>query len=163
MKSLFFILFSTFLVGMATGVFVYFVSGLSEPLIDLGGDELTSGFEITGDTYGGCQMLGVCPSYHINEQGQYIFIVLRREGEDERREGTLSPLELKELKSRLKEAPLGSVANSSFTGACPIAFDGLAYVFEVRVGEDSYRIDTCEHDTKGEALFDLLIEYFSSL
>jgi hypothetical protein len=160
MKGLFLILFSTFLVGMATGVFVYFMSGLSEPIVDFPADDLTTGFEITADAYGGCQMQGVCPSYRINNEGEYVYVVIKRQGESERREDSLSSSQLRALKKQLAETDLDQISTSHFTGTCPVAFDGLAYVYALRIKGEEYRIDTCEHNTEGEPLFHTLEDYF---
>ena len=163
MKGLLLILFSTFLVGMATGVFVYFMSGLNEPLFDFPGNELTRGFEVTADAYGGCQMGGACPSYRIDDSGAVVYIVRHREGEDERREDELSLGALRDLKELLNETDLGAVENSTFSDTCPIAYDGVAYTFDIRIGEERYHIDTCEHNAEGIELFDHLIENFATL
>jgi hypothetical protein len=163
MKGLLVILFSTFLVGMATGVFIYFMSGLNEPLFNFPGDELTRGFEITADMDGGCQMGDACPSYRIDDSGKIVYIVRHREGEDERQEDELSSGALRKLKELLAETDLAALEDSTFVGTCPIAYDGAAYTFDIRIEEERYYIDTCEHDTEGVALFEQLIENFSEL
>lgn len=163
MKGLFFILFSTFLVGMASGVFVYFMSNLDEPIIELPEGTQSEDFSITADAYGGCQRAGECASYRINADGSYIYIVLRREGTNERIEGKLSAGERKELKSLIARTPLADVHTSTFSGTCPAAVDGNAYVYEIRVEDASYRIDTCAHNTNDQALFVQLETYFSTL
>lgn len=163
MKGLFFILFSTFLVGMASGVFIYFVSNLDEPLFDMPNVLQSESFSITADTYGGCQRSGGCASYRIEANGTYMYAILRREGNSERHEGKLSGSDRKELASLLQQTPLTTIHASTRSGVCPATADEHAYVYEIHTEDAVYRIDTCIHDTEGEALFKQLEEYFRSL
>lgn len=160
MKPFVFILLSTFVIGLLTGVYLYFESRSTEPIFDFGGDELTVGFEVIADEYGGCQLLGGCASYRITDDGTYIYLVSHRNVPDERHDGFVESDSFEALKYALEDAPLGRIADSEFEGTCPIASDGLAYRYEIRVGENSYNIDTCREDTEGEQLFELLEDYF---
>lgn len=163
MKGLYFLLGSTFFIGLVSGVFIYFISNLNEPLIVLEdfGIKTTAAFEITGDSYGGCQRSGRCASYKIDATGNYTSVVRNRGGEDDREEGKLSASDLREIKQLLRDTPLATIADSSFMGTCPVEYDGLAYVFDIKVGDDTWRIDTCAHNTEGEELFEKLESYFS--
>ena len=160
MKLFLFILFSTFCVGLLSGAYAYFISHNTTPVFDFREDEFTTGFEIIADAYGGCSSLG-CASYRISDSGAYDLIILKRNAEDVRYEGSLSGRALSDLERALGATSLSAVASSQFSGTCPITYDGTAYKYEIRVGTERFFLDSCENDLEGEQLFDLLEEYFN--
>lgn len=164
MKQFYFILFSTFFIGVLSGVYVYFISQPSEPLFDFGGNNeaITRGFEIIATAYGGCQMLGDCPSYRIGDDASYRYLISSRTGSDELYEGMLSSSDFTALKRALSGINFEAVEQSTFSGSCPAAYDGPAYIFEIIIGGERYIIDTCEQDTEDTRLFPVLEEYFIS-
>jgi len=157
MKAFYFTLVTTFLVGFITGSYIYFVTEDTLPDFFAGTD--VPDFEIIGDAYGGCQMLGACPSFMIQDDGTYVHLLPQRGGSPTRTEERLSSGERGDIRALLRETDLARIEASSFTGTCPIAFDGLAYRYEIYVGETRYRLDTCRHDVKGD-LFEYLTHYF---
>jgi hypothetical protein len=162
LKHLFLILILTFIVGLMTGVYAFFVvTGPEEVRTEVPREEAEDGFVITSDMYGGCQMLGACPSYRIVDTGDYIYISREREDTDERFEGSLSRAQLADLETLLRSADLEEIEDSIFTETCPSAFDGAAYTYEIVYGGEEYDIDTCAEDTFGEPLFQTLEDYFS--
>lgn len=161
MKPFTFLLVSTFLVGMISGMYVYFVSRSTEPVFDFPQNETTGGFEVIVDAYGGCQMLGECPSYRITADGSYIYLVSHRNAADDQYEGYIESDAFDALENAVQNAPLERVAASEFSGTCPIAADGAAYRYEIRVGETSYSLDSCREDTEGVRLFEILEDYFA--
>ena len=164
MKSFIFVLASTFIIGMFTGMYGYFLStNGSEPMFGgfFNGSQQQRGYEVVADMYGGCASLG-CVSYRISDSGEYDVLVSRRGGEDERIDGTLSIRQRSELTSLLQSSTLERISNTQFTGTCPITFDGNAYRYEIRIADTRYFIDTCEQNVEGERLFDLLETYFEA-
>jgi len=160
MKSFVFVLVSTFIIGMFTGMYGYFLStDGSEPFFGGFGNSAPRGYEVVADMYGGCASLG-CISYRISDSGAYDILVSHRGGEDERLDKELSSRQRSELASLLQLSVLERISNSSFTGTCPITFDGNAYRYEIRIADTRYFIDTCEQDVEGERLFEVLEEYF---
>jgi hypothetical protein len=163
MRFPFLLLASTFLIGALSGGYLFFVTRSSEPAFGFLENDTAGGFEITADAYGGCQRTGACPSYHITDDGAYVYLLSARAGEDREEHGTLSSSQFSELKGALRAAPLADIAPGSFSGTCPVARDGTAYRYDIRIGDTSYRFDTCEEDVGGERLFDLLAGYFDTL
>lgn len=161
MKPFSFLLISTFIIGVLSGAYVYFLTRSSEPVFDFGSNETARGFEIIADAYGGCQMLGECPSYRIADDGSYIYLVSHRNADDDRYDGQLTAESFESLKDALRSAPLEKVVKSNFRGTCPVAADGAAYRYEIRIGGDTYSIDTCREDTEGVRFFTYLEAYFT--
>jgi len=161
MKAFYSTLVLTFFMGLLSGSYVYFITTDDTPQIFSGGNQ-TGAFEIIGDSYGGCQMLGACPSYIIREDGSYSYLIPKRGEEPLLREGELSRAEVRALKDLLRSINLAKVEASTFTGTCSIAFDGVAYRYEIHIGEMRYRVNTCQNDVQGE-LFNTLKDYFEKL
>lgn len=159
MKSFYFILISAFLMGVISGGYIYFASRDEEPVFDL--EELGSDttFDISADAYGGCARIG-CASYHIDVDGSVDILLTSRDGEDRRGKEQLSSNELRDLRRALHGAPLQAIEASTFTGTCPITYDGLAYTYSIHVDDETYTIDTCAQHTEDEPLFDILESYF---
>lgn len=161
MKHLFILLAGTFGMGIVSGMFIFFATqDATEPLFDFEGTSLSRGFEIIADTYGGCQRLG-CVSYRISDNGSYTILRSSRTGSDIRGEGTLSTTALASLKNQLKKTDFTSLEASEQNGACAADTDGVAYQYEIRVGDTTYRLNSCKQNLEGEALFSTLETYFT--
>ena len=159
MKGFYFILGSTFIMGFIAGMFVFFVSQPPAPIIDDTDDDFgPQQFEIIADVYGGCSLIG-CPSYKISADGSYEYIEATEEST--KFEGRLSRQQIAQLEETVLGTNLDQVEDTTFTGTCPIAFDGPAYQYTIFVENTSHRIDTCEQVVSGSVLFVLLEEYFS--
>jgi len=163
MKSFLFILFSTFCIGILSGVYIYFISHETEPIFDLPNtnNQLERGFEIIADTYGGCSLGGGCSSYRISDSGSLDLITSQRGEKDERLSGMLSNRALTDIKDELVHTPLAAIASSEFLGTCPAFVDGISYRYEIRIADKRYFIDTCENDVADAPLFELLTTYFN--
>lgn len=158
MKQFYFLIGSTFVIGFFAGVFIFF-SSRGEVEVTTGTD-FSGDFAITADAYGGCQMLGACPSYRIEGSGDYMYIQTSRESGVERFEDELTRDEVRELESLIAEEDLAALEDTVFTGTCPSAFDGLGYTFVITTEDAEYEIDTCEQDAGSSDLVDTLIDYF---
>ena len=160
LKHFFLVLLFTFVVGLFTGIYAFFVTSgprdveIEEPVVT------EDSFEIVADMYGGCQMLGMCPSYRVTETGEYTYIVHMRDGEDQRFEGTLSETQLEDLVVLIEETDLEELEDTIFEGACPAAFDDAAYTYAIVTNGGAYDFDTCAEDIFGVPLFVTLENYF---
>ncbi|MBX2866678.1 hypothetical protein KTR10_01835 [Candidatus Kaiserbacteria bacterium] len=157
MKAFYFTLVTTFLVGFIAGSYIYFVTEDALPDFFAGTD--VPDFEIIGDAYGGCQMLGACPSFVLRDDGTYIHQIPQRGGTPINTESRLSSVDRSEVRELLRATNLARIEQSTFSGTCPIAFDGLAYRYRIYIGETRYDLDSCRQDLEGE-LFEYLPHYF---
>ena len=159
MKPLAFILLSSFVAGVATGVYIFFTTRPADDTVTRAPHERTGGFEIVADRFGGCERIG-CPSYRLTDDGSYTYILAERNLEDIRKEGSLSVDEKKALKANVEETDFESLKNTRFAGTCPSDFDGPAYRFTIKLGGDSLAFDSCKENIEGNTFFDGLIKYF---
>ncbi|NCN52539.1 hypothetical protein GW943_01895 [Candidatus Parcubacteria bacterium] len=162
LKHFFLLLVATFSMGVMSGVFVYFTTQDSTPsILNFGGNNVARGFEIIADSYGGCLKLG-CISYHIADDGTYTVIRSHRGSTDERGEGTISATDFAKLKSILKKEDFSAVTNSTSAETCTADSDGIAYQYEIRIGETMYRFNSCKQNLARNELFTLLEGYFGT-
>lgn len=146
--------------GFVAGVYIFFASRL--PIEPTGPTQETKGFEVIADMYGGCARIG-CASYRIENNGSYLYMVRNVNGEDLRFEDQISSKRANELGELIVSEDFKKLAESTFTGTCPTAYDGVAFRFTIRQDGVSHLIDTCEHDTEGSDVITELVDYFSIL
>ena len=159
MRAFYFTLITTFFVGFISGSYVYFVTEDELPQFFAGTD--VPDYEIIGDTYGGCQRLGECPSFLIQDSGTYTHLSPKRGEEPERTTRQLTRDTREDIRDLLRSTDFERIENSTFSGTCPIAYDGLAFRYEIHIGEVRYRLDTCRQEVEGE-LFEYLTQYFET-
>jgi hypothetical protein len=166
MNRLILLILSTFFLGLCFGFFVYLMGGnigsqLPEDPTPANND-LT--FEIIADAYGGCARTGPdnCPSYQIRDDGSYTYVAPAEVGEERQFTGHLAAKDVSDLRTRLRDANLPRLTSTRFSGTCPIAYDGLAYKFEIRYEGQRYKFDTCTQDITDTRLGERLIEYFTA-
>ena len=159
LKHFYTILIATFIVGFFAGVYLYFFT--RQPIEPKPEDGTARGFEITGDQYGGCQLVGSCPSYRIEENGRYTYISGVGTDETSRFEDRISESRVKDLAELLRRTDLESIEDSEFSGTCPAAFDGPAYRYEIRTEGVTHVVDTCVEDVNNTPLFETLADYFT--
>jgi hypothetical protein len=159
-KHLYLIIISTFVFGFLTGVIILLSSSM-----DRGGSdkvlEDTRGFVITARAYGGCERAGggVCPSYRINEEGKYTYLIPKQDGEIAQFSGVLSPAQQSNVKAGMRGVNFATVEKSTFSGTCPITYDGLAYRYDIEYETGRYTLDSCVQTLQND-FFLLLEEYF---
>jgi hypothetical protein len=160
-KHLYLLTLLTFLTGFASGIFVYFETrGDLLPQITVEDTKEEKGYDIVATTYGGCERVG-CASIRFKDDGSYVYLVNDRNGEYERFEDRISSKQRETLTKLLNDTPLETVAHTPYEGTCPATYDGVAYRFAIRVGMESYDIDSCVSAVEGVPLFDTLTEYFA--
>lgn len=158
-KHLYLIMIATFVLGAVTGMIVFLLSHVG---YEGSGNirEVTNEFVITVRTYGGCDRMGggTCPSYRVTDSGEYVFFVPKQDGTILQFRGTLLPEELASLKEALDTTPVRDIVEDTFTGTCPIVYDGVAFYYDMILDGESIALDSCEQATDG-ALFTILSEY----
>lgn len=159
LKHLWLIFIATFLFGFMTGVVVYFAANTGKEG-DGSIEPIGKGMTITASVYGGCELVG-CPSYRIENNGSYAYVVWTPEGNEVRYEDTLTDKQLTILRSQLKLTDFDRLDDTEFTGTCPIAFDGPAYRYAIEYRGERYEVDSCIEVVDGEPLFATLTEYFT--
>lgn len=160
-KHLYFIMFLTFVTGLSVGVYGYMSTHTGDGVRDAVPEPAleTTGYEVLATVYGGCARLG-CSSYHLTESGAYRYLAPDGRGGYYRYEDEISPKQREALAVELMHAPLARIAASSFTGTCPVTYDGIAYRFEIRRETERFSFDTCAQSLDGVELFVELVKYF---
>jgi hypothetical protein len=147
--------FATFVLGLVTGAIIFLQSstgGEGDGSLDTD----TRSFSIVAYVYGGCERVG-CPSYRVLQNGSYIYI--QRQQGNGKYEGTVSEASMKELKQQLASADFSQIGASTFTGTCPITYDGVAYRFNIDYKGNQYTFDSCVESLEAP-LFGMLTKYF---
>ncbi len=158
LKHLYLILGSTLIFGMISGV-VLFLSNNTGEEGDGGLETSTRGFTIIAYQYGGCMRLG-CSSFRIANNGTYMYITRDAQTGEERFEDVLSDKQLDTLRSLIAGTNFNRISDSTFSGTCPITYDGMAYRFDITYKGERYELDSCEESLDGFQLFDTLGSYF---
>jgi hypothetical protein len=162
-KHLYLVILLTFVTGLATGVYGYFMTQHEVTVEDAGsGGQASdaSGYEILATVYGGCERVG-CASFRLHEDGSYTYLSPDGVHSYARFEDEISPRQRELLAELLMSAPLSRIEKSAFSGVCPITYDGIAYRFDIRLETKQYSLDTCMQDLGREELFIELIKYFA--
>lgn len=162
-KHLYLIIVATFIFGFITGVVIFFMSATG----DGGGAirEETHGFIVTARAYGGCERMGAgtCPSYRINDAGEYTYIVPEFGGTITQFRGKLSAVEMRAFTEALESTTPRAFEQSVFEGTCPIAYDGLGYQYDFTYDSGAHvELDSCVHKLDS-TLFAVLEAYFVTL
>ncbi len=157
-KHLYVLLALTFLAGLASGLYVYFIT--REPEEFPASESLEgTGFEIVATIYGGCERIG-CSSIRLLDDGSYTYLLGGVDDEYERFEDRLSSQQTEVLTELMEETPFDAIENTIFEGTCPVAYDGPAYRFAIRLEATQYDFDSCSESLEGVPLFEELIGYF---
>jgi hypothetical protein len=160
LKHLYFIIFLTFVTGLATGVYGFFSTrepADENPREEVGGAE--TGYEILATVYGGCERIG-CASYRLMDDGTYLYLAPDGVRGYARYEDEVSPRQRERVEDLLMSAPLVRIEETIFVGTCPATYDGIAYRFDIRREGDTYSLDSCTQSLDDEELFIELIKYF---
>lgn len=156
---------STFIVGAATGMYLYTTS--FKPLYDpdaIGGDEAAaSEFSVVGRSYGGMTAPGyVHPSFRIEEGGTYSYFPGGTEDavHADPIEGTLPRALWQELEDSIRTRDLAALSHPVVKDECRTFMDAPDYVYDVTLAGERYEIDTCATDIAYE---DELIDTFNEI
>tara|TARA_B100001989_G_C24397431_1_gene392403 strand:+ start:117 stop:623 length:507 start_codon:yes stop_codon:yes gene_type:complete len=140
----------TLIAGIFTGAYFYTTGFL--PLVNNGvaDDRIAlTEFSVTADMYGGCR--NVCPSFHVNNDGEYRVIYGADDnGERLTREGVL-PLNIsRQLKVNLTPEALAIESEPVDPESCNSDVDGLDLIYEITVAGETYFLDSCGTAVDGD-------------
>ncbi len=159
MKHLYLIILLTFVTGLATGIFGYFMTQEEEqedPTVPEVIEE--TGYEILLTVYGGCARIG-CASFRLLDDGTYTYLAPTGVRDYARYEDTISERQRELIVDLLSGTPLEEVEETVYDGTCPVTYDGIAYRFDIRERGERYSFDSCVHDLDNEPLFLELVKY----
>lgn len=151
MKGLFFIMSSTFLFGVFSGVYVYLqtqdsVSETVSIITRAAENNLTQGFEITADQFGACATSGGCVSYHVTTNGTFTQVRYSSDGVQNKNSGKLADNELASLVAELRATSFTNIPKR--VKSCDLSrVTALRYI--VRIADVTYRVNTCTESFSG--------------
>jgi hypothetical protein len=156
-------LIATFLFGFLSGVILFLFNNTGGESNGKEKDivlEDTATISITAYRYGGCARADGCASYRITDNGTYTYIVRNRTEGEVRFEDSLSTAEQSALFKAVRTTDLEQIANTTFSGTCPVEFDGTGYRYNILYHGTEYSFDTCIQDIEDVPLFITLADYF---
>jgi hypothetical protein len=161
LKHLYLIILLTFVTGLATGIFGYFMTRDTTDVETDSGVEVQeeeTGYEILVTVYGGCARVG-CASFRLLDDGSYTYLAPEGVRDYARYEDVISERQLEELSDLLNTTNLERVAETTYEGMCPVTYDGIAYRFDIREQSERYSFDSCVENLDSEPLFLELVKY----
>lgn len=127
----------TFLTGMFAGAALYILVFAPEfkasPVAERGGTS------IVGEMYGGCSFGDSCPSFRLEDDGSYMYLM-----GGERTKGRLSRELSLEVFSLVSDHRLASHAAQVEKDDCDSYTDGIDYHYEIMLDQKRYVLDTCD-------------------
>lgn len=150
-----FLFASTFVVGMATGMFLYTTSfkPLYDPDTVAGTEEDAAEFSVVGRSYGGMTLPDyVHPSFRIYEGGRYSYFAGGTGvGIDEEPvEGRLPGALWEDLDGALRTRDLATLSRPVIKDNCRTFIDAPDYIYLVTIEGEQYELDTCATDIEYE-------------
>jgi len=140
--KVYFIVVSTFVMGMLTGGFLYvtvFAPSYEADIdtVDTVDDE---GIVIEGQMYGGCQEMDSCASFRIADDRRFTYL-----------EYPGAEVINGRLSAGLSEAIFGEIGTSAFFTAteeissfeCSVYVDGIDFTYDVWLDGELFTLDTC--------------------
>jgi hypothetical protein len=137
------VLILTFFTGVAVGFFVYFTGfrAIDEKITIT---PAKADFEITVSAYGGCAMLGTCPSYRLSSDQTYTFIAGGVSDEPvEPQTGILEKADVQTLTSLLANTDLKKQSQPLSADMCDSYIDGIDMTYVIDCKGVLYTLDTC--------------------
>jgi hypothetical protein len=161
MKHLYLIILLTFVTGLATGIYGYFMTQGEEHEENMVPEiREETGYEILLTVYGGCARIG-CASFKLLDDGTYTYLAPTSVRDYVRYEDAISERQRERITDLLSEASLDEIGETVYRGTCPVTYDGIAYRFDIRERGDRYSLDSCVHDLDNEPLFLELVKYIA--
>lgn len=158
LKHIYLIFVATFLFGLITGS-LFFMSSHMDKKEDTNFDitnDSGSGYVVTVYGYGGCERIG-CPLYHLSQDGEYVFLA----SDGTRYTGSIDFDARREIGSLFEKTNLSKIADTSFTGECPVAYDGVAYTYDITYKGATYHLDSCKQELSQGPVFPILNKHLT--
>jgi len=156
-----FLIVSTMIIGGLCGAWLYQTAFVPEYVenqeIAEIKDEQARQLTVFAEQYGGCNMIGSCPSFSLKANREY-----RYERDGELFQGKLPRELFKDLKRTLGEEKLKNYTTSvpEQQRNCTFYADGIDYSYDISIQDTAYAIDTCDtqfsnQTALGEALLSI--------
>jgi hypothetical protein len=158
-KHLYLIILLTFITGFATGIYGYFMTRSDDASVEhtiL--PEVDDGYEILVTVYGGCARIG-CASFRLIDDGSYTYLAPQNVRDYARFEDVISSRQQEVVTNLIESTPFDEIMRTVDEGTCPVAYDGIAYRFDIRVASERYSFDSCVQSLDNEPLFLELVKY----
>ncbi len=133
---------TTFLMGMFAGGYLYLL-GFAPQLEKFRQQftpKLDTRLEIVADEYGGCELNQQCQSFQILSDGSYSYLAHPQAAV---MKGRLASAEWRHLKKVLTIDNLVEANLPVNKETCSSYLDGADYRYRIKLGEDSFRLDSC--------------------
>lgn len=134
-----FIFFSTFVIGVLAGAFIYF-TGFRDIDVDPVNPKIVNEFEIAVSQYGGCQINGSCASYRLLSDGSFVLLLGSRVTPIQ---GNIGAVRLDGIKEALANTNLRQHASEVEPKSCAAWVDGIDTEYDIMLEGDRYVLDTC--------------------
>lgn len=139
-----FLLISTLIIGIFTGMYLYFVTFVPAYIANPMAQELLQDEEpawrLTAEAYGGCQMIGRCPRYELTAAGEVRYQPSVSAAIEEAR----IPQTLLTYVNEAVTTTNLAAASRAAQKTCAHWSDGLDYGLTVDEAAGSYTLDTCD-------------------
>lgn len=139
---IYFILASTFFMGMFTGAYLYVTVFAPEYKSDIASSEIVAAdaIIIKGEMYGGCSRSGSCASFRLIDDRSYNYLSYP---EDESVRGEIPSSLSESLFNYIGTKTFFNDAQKSTPASCSSYVDGIDYSYEVELSGKTYMLDTC--------------------
>lgn len=140
--KIYFILGSSFVMGILSGLFFYATVFIPEFAIESDSSEIidVNTVVIEGKMYGGCQEMDACASFKLQDNKKYQYQATRSAKVTE---GKI-PKEINaELFSKMDVQMLSKLAQNITSSQCASFVDGLDYMYDVTKDGVTYTLNTC--------------------
>lgn len=144
----------TFIVGLVAGVYLFFMGfAPTTAVIEDTVEEIGVSLTITGEAYGGCDMVGTCPSFNIADNGQYRYAYTPRGATAQvLREGTL-PLAMQNDLERYAITPaLERFSEPIEPIMCESYRDGIDVRYSIVLEDEVYVLDSCGTNVNADTM-----------
>lgn len=154
--KIYFILGSTFLMGLITGGYLYLSVFAPAYESDIGTSESTNneGVVIEGQMQGGCMRSDNCASFKLNENGVYSYLATP---DDEVQHGKLPKDITKNIMEYVGTETFFTDTEEITSDSCASFYDGIDYSYQVSLDDEIYTLDTCAtsfgYDTEAKVVF----------
>jgi len=143
----YFILGFTFVTGLFAGGYLY-ITSFAPDYVQSDMEEITEvNFRVQGQSTGGCQMSGVCPSFILNQNRTYEYIPAYRLQDDEPEvvTGKMDSNVFKEVVSAVETAEFATLQKIN-TKSCSSYVDGADYIYHIIYEGTMHDLHTCGTD-----------------
>lgn len=149
----YFILAFTFITGVFSGGYLY-ITSFAPDYVQSDVEEISEiEFRVNGQISGGCQMIGVCPSFVLNQDRTYEYIPAYRleDAEPEVVAGKMSREAFVRVMAVVEIVDFAALQKEN-TLSCSSYVDGLDYEYQVTYEGEAYSLRTCGMNFKNSSL-----------